>query len=139
MATYPRSKGYEIYLCQTGWIPAQSEKYKKDYANAIVQLKTERSRVESELSKIKGVTGHSSQAAFVWVEFGDEISVDDVESQLLRQNHILVKKTDGNSKTIRFSIHTEDENDKMKIGCGNREESIGEENPNRQRRNPCFL
>ena len=89
------------------------EKYKKDYASAIVQFKAERSRVESELSKIKGVTGHSSQAAFVWVEFGDEISVDDVESQLLRQNHILVKKTDGNSKAIRFSIHTEDENDKM--------------------------
>lgn len=90
------------------------EKYKKDYEEALVQIKAERRRFEKELATIKGIRVIPSQANFVMVELDDSISPKKLLKTLLVKYDLLIKelttKTNGRNY-LRLAIrNTEDNN-----------------------------
>ena len=76
-----------------------AEKYKKDYAAALVKLRTERARFQQELAGIKGVRVIPSQANYVMVELEEGISPKELLKRLLVRHNLLIKelttKTNG--------------------------------------------
>ena len=90
------------------------EKYKKDYQVALVKIRAERDRFQTELAKIKGVRVIPSQANFVMVELDEGISPKDLLKVLLIKHDLLIKelttKTNGRNY-LRLAIrNTEDNN-----------------------------
>lgn len=90
------------------------EKYKKDYAAALVQIRAERKRFEQKLSEIKGIRVISSQANYVMVELNADISPKELLKTLLVKHNILIKelttKTNGRNY-LRLAVrNTEDNN-----------------------------
>ncbi len=90
------------------------EKYKKDYAEALVKIRAERKRYEVELSKIKGIRVIPSQANYVMVELDEDISPKELLKTLLIKYNILIKelttKTNGRNY-LRLAVrNTEDNN-----------------------------
>ena len=75
------------------------EKYKKDYAAALVRIRAERARFQDELAKIRGVRVIPSQANFVMVELEDGINPKELLKTLLIKHNLLIKelttKTNG--------------------------------------------
>jgi len=91
-----------------------AEKYKKDYAAALVKLRTERARFQQELAGIKGVRVIPSQANYVMVELEEGISPKELLKKLLIRYNLLIKelttKTNGRNY-LRLAIrNTEDNN-----------------------------
>lgn len=94
------------------------EKYKKDYQAALVKIRAERDRFQSELAKIKGVRVIPSQANFVMVELDEGISPKELLKRLLIKYNLLIKelttKTNGRNY-LRLAIrNTEDNNALLK-------------------------
>lgn len=90
------------------------EKYKKDYAAALVQIKAERARFQNELAKIKGVRVIPSQANYVMVELEEGISPKGLLKKLLIKHDLLIKelttKTNGRNY-LRLAVrNTKDNN-----------------------------
>ena len=90
------------------------EKYKKDYTAALVQIRAERARFQTELAKIKGVRVIPSQANFVMVELEKETSPKELLKTLLIKHNLLIKelttKTNGRNY-LRLAVrNTEDNN-----------------------------
>ena len=92
------------------------EKYKKDYAAALVKIRAERARFEAELAKIKGVRVIPSQANFVMVELDDSISPKELLKTLLIKYEILIKelttKTNGRNY-LRLAVRCTEDNDRL--------------------------
>ena len=92
------------------------EKYKKDYAAALVKIRAERARFEAELAKIKGVRVIPSQANFVMVEIADDISPKELLKTLLIKYEILIKelttKTNGRNY-LRLAVRCTEDNDRL--------------------------
>lgn len=91
-----------------------AEKYNKDYINALKQIKTERTRFQLELAKIKGVRVIPSQANYVMVELDKGISPKELLKKMLIKYNLLIKelttKTNGHSY-LRLAVrNTEDNN-----------------------------
>ena len=90
------------------------EKYKKDYAAALVKIRTERTRFQEELAKIKGVRVIPSQANFVMVELKEGISPKELLKKLLIKHNLLIKelttKTNGRNY-LRLAVRNMEEND----------------------------
>ena len=90
------------------------EKYKKDYAAALVKIRTERARFQTELARIKGVRVIPSQANFVMVELEEDVSPKDLLKKLLIRHNILIKelttKTNGRNY-LRLAVRNTEEND----------------------------
>lgn len=90
------------------------EKYKKDYAAALVKIRAERSRFQDELAKIKGVRVIPSQANFVMVELEEGISPKDLLKRLLIKHNLLIKelttKTNGRNY-LRLAVRNTEDND----------------------------
>lgn len=90
------------------------EKYKKDYAAALIKIRAERSRFQSELAKIKGVRVIPSQANFVMVELEKGISPKELLKTLLIKHNLLIKelttKTNGRNY-LRLAVRNTEEND----------------------------
>ena len=89
------------------------EKYKKDYAAALVKIRAERTRFQSELSKIKGVRVIPSQANFVMVELESGISPQELLKTLLIKYNLLIKelttKTNGRNY-LRLAVRNTADN-----------------------------
>lgn len=90
------------------------EKYKNDYAAALVMFRAERSRFQGELSKIKSVRVIPSQANFIMVELENGISPKELLKRLLIKHNLLIKelttKTNGRNY-LRLAVrNTEDNN-----------------------------
>lgn len=90
------------------------EKYKKDYQEALVKIRTERCRFQNELAKIKGIRVIPSQANFVMVELDEDISPKELLKTLLIKHDLLIKelttKTNGRNY-LRLAVrNTEDNN-----------------------------
>ena len=90
------------------------EKYKKDYQEALVNIRAERNRFQSELAKIKGIRVIPSQANFIMVELDKRISPKELLKTLLIKHDLLIKelttKTNGRNY-LRLAIRdTEDNN-----------------------------
>lgn len=90
------------------------EKYKNDYAAALVSIRAERARFQNELAKIKGVRVIPSQANFVMVELEDGISPKELLKKLLIKHNLLIKelttKTNGRNY-LRIAVRTAEDND----------------------------
>ena len=92
------------------------EKYKKDYAVALVQLRVERARFQNELAKIKGVRVIPSQANFVMVELEEAINPKELLKTLLIRFNLLIKelttKTNGRNY-LRLAVRNTEDNDTL--------------------------
>ena len=92
------------------------EKYKKDYAEALVKIRAERSRFAEELAKIKGVRVIPSQANYIMVELDDSINPKELLKTLLIKYEILIKelttKTNGRNY-LRLAVRCTEDNDKL--------------------------
>ena len=90
------------------------EKYKKDYQTALVKIRAERTRFQSELAKIKGVRVIPSQANFVMVELDMGISPKELLKTLLIKHNLLIKelttKTNGRNY-LRLAVRNKTDND----------------------------
>lgn len=90
------------------------EKYKKDYAAALVKIKAERKRFEACLAVIKGIRVIHSQANYVMVELMEGISPKELLKHLLIRHNLLIKelttKTNG-CNYLRLAIRNTEEND----------------------------
>ena len=89
------------------------EKYKKDYQEALVNIRAERNRFQSELAKIKGIRVIPSQANFIMVELDKRISPKELLKTLLIKHDLLIKelttKTNGRNY-LRLAIRDSEEN-----------------------------
>ncbi len=92
------------------------EKYKKDYAEALVKIRAERSRFAKELAKIEGVRVIPSQANYIMVELDDSINPKELLKTLLIKYEILIKelttKTNGRNY-LRLAVRCTEDNDKL--------------------------
>ena len=90
------------------------EKYKKDYCTALVRIREERARFQSELSKIKGLRVIPSQANFIMVELENGISPKELLKRLLSKYNLLIKelttKTNGRNY-LRLAVRNTADND----------------------------
>ena len=92
------------------------EKYKKDYAAALVRIRAERARFQTELGKIKGVRVIPSQANFVMVELEEGINPKELLKTLLIKHNLLIKelttKTNG-INFLRLAVRNTEDNDTL--------------------------
>lgn len=92
------------------------EKYKKDYAAALVKIRAERARFVGELASIRGIRVIPSQANFVMVELDDSISPKELLKTLLIRYEILIKelttKTNGRNY-LRLAVRCTEDNDRL--------------------------
>ena len=92
------------------------EKYKKDYAAALVQIRAERARFEKLLATVKGVRVIHSQANYVMVELDDKISPKELLKTLLIKYELLIKelttKTNGKNY-LRLAVRNSEDNDRL--------------------------
>ena len=93
-----------------------SEKYKKDYAEALKKLRAERVRFESELAKIHGLRVIPSQANFVMVETAEGILPKELLKKLMIRHNLLIKdltaKT-GGKNYLRIAVRNTEDNDAL--------------------------
>jgi len=93
-----------------------AEKYKKNYSAALVKLREERKRFQTELGKINGIRVIPSQANFVMVELGNGISAKTLTRVLRIKYNLLIKeltsKTNGKDY-LRLAIRNTEDNDKL--------------------------
>jgi len=98
------------------------EKYKKDYAAALVQIRAERARFEAELATVKGVRVIHSQANYVMVELDEKISPKELLKTLLIKYELLIKelttKTNGRNY-LRLAVRNTEDNDKLIVAMKN--------------------
>ncbi len=91
-----------------------SEKYKKDYAAALVKLREERARFQAELAKLPGIRVIPSQANYVMVELEEGISPKVLLKRLLIRHNLLIKelttKTNGRNY-LRLAVRNTADND----------------------------
>ena len=92
------------------------EKYKKDYENSLVKIRSERERFAGELSKIPGIRVIPSQANFIMIELIYDITPKELINNLLVKYELLVKeltaKTEG-KKYLRLAVRSTEDNDKL--------------------------
>lgn len=100
-----------------------AEKYRKDYANALVFFKKERTRFVSELAKIPGLRVIPSQANYVMVELVGGMTAKELTKMLLIKYNLFVKDLSGKVQTgeyLRFAVRNTEDNDRLL--CALREE-----------------
>ena len=92
------------------------EKYKNDYAAALVKIRAERARFAGELGKIRGIRVIPSQANYLMVELDDSISPKELLKTLLIKYEILIKelttKTNGRNY-LRLAVRCTEDNDRL--------------------------
>lgn len=92
------------------------EKYKKDYAAALVKIRAERARFAAALAHIPGIRVIPSQANFIMVELDEAISPKELLKTLLIKYEILIKelttKTNGRNY-LRLAVRNTEDNDRL--------------------------
>ncbi len=92
------------------------EKYKKDYAKALVAIRKERSRFQKELNKIAGIRVIPSQANYVMVELVEDKTSKELTKNLLVKYNLFVKdlssKMQG-GQYLRLAVRNTKENNKL--------------------------
>lgn len=92
------------------------EKYKKDYAAALVKFRAERARFQNELAKIPGLRVIPSQANFVMVELEKKISPKELLKKLLTKHSLLIKEltTKMNGRNyLRLAVRDKEDDDRL--------------------------
>lgn len=89
------------------------EKYKKDYQLALIKIRAERKRFQTELAKIRGIRVIPSQANYVMVEVGEGVNPKQLLKTLLIKYNLLIKelttKTNGRNY-LRLAVRSEEDN-----------------------------
>ena len=92
------------------------DKYKADYAKALVQIKEERKRFYGKLQCMDGLKVYPSSANYFMCELVNGMQSDVLAGKMLREN-ILIKDLTGkigNGKQyIRLAIRNSEENDQL--------------------------
>ncbi len=92
------------------------EKYKSDYAAALVRIRAERARFAEELRKISGIRVIPSQANYIMVELNQGIDAKELLKVLLVRHNILIKelttKTNGRNY-LRLAVRNKEDNDAL--------------------------
>ncbi len=92
------------------------EKYKKNYIESLKQFRKERERFQTELRKINGIRVIPSQANFIMVELGKDISAKRLLKNLLVHHNLLIKelttKTNGRDY-LRLAVRNSEDNDTL--------------------------
>ena len=94
------------------------EKYKKDYAAALVKIRAERARFEDELNKIAGIRVIPSQANYVMLEIVSGISSKELTKKLLIKHDLFIKDLSSkicrdNKQFIRVAVRNAEDNNKL--------------------------
>ena len=91
------------------------EKYKNDYAKALVQIRAERARYEAELAKIDGIRVIHSQANYVMAELTGKMTPHELLKALLFRHDILIKDLTGKTggKYVRLAVRNTEDNDRL--------------------------
>ena len=91
------------------------EKYKSDYAKALVQIRAERARYEAELAKIDGIRVIHSQANYVMAELTGKMTPHELLKALLFRHDILIKDLTGKTggKYVRLAVRNTEDNDRL--------------------------
>lgn len=93
-----------------------AEKYKKNYAAALVQIRNERKRFFEALSKIDWMRVIPSQANYIMVELKKGINAKELTKTLLIEHNLIVKdltnKLNGKNY-LRIAIRNSSDNDKL--------------------------
>ena len=93
-----------------------AEKYRKDYANALVLFKQERTRFVSELVNIKGLRVIPSQANYVMVELLGDMTAKELTKLLLIKYNLFIKDLSGKvqrGEYLRLAVRNTQDNDKL--------------------------
>lgn len=92
------------------------EKYKKDYAAALVLIRAERARFQEELRKISGIRVIPSQANYVMVELTGDRTAKELTKRLLLKHNLFVKDLSGKirgKQYLRLAVRDTKDNDKL--------------------------
>lgn len=94
------------------------EKYRDDYAQALVAIRQERRRFGQELKKISGILAIPSQANYIMVEITSGISARELTKKLLFRHNLFVKDlsakiTGTNRQFLRIAVRSTEDNDKL--------------------------
>lgn len=97
------------------------EKYKKDYAHALVRIRQERARFAKELEVINGIEVIPSQANYIMIELCNGMTAKHVTKQLLLEHNLFVKDLSGKVQRdqrqfLRIAVRNEEDNDKLVCG-----------------------
>lgn len=94
------------------------EKYRSDYANALIAIRQERCRFEQELRKISGIHAIPSQANYIMIEITNGMSARELTKKLLFQHNLFVKdlsaKIIGTGRQfLRVAVRNTEDNDRL--------------------------
>lgn len=92
------------------------EKYKKDYAKALVQIRKERSRFQRRLALIDGIRVIPSQANYVMVEVINGKTSKEITKNLLVNHNLFVKDLAGKvqgGQYLRLAVRNAKDNNKL--------------------------
>ena len=92
------------------------EKYRNDYAAALVKVKAERERYAKAQGEIPGIRVIPSQADYLMIELTGGHSAGQVTERLLNQYHCLVKDLSSklsadNRQFLRLAVRNQEEDD----------------------------
>lgn len=94
-----------------------AEKYKKDYAEALVLFKAERKRFKACLDAIPNVRVIDSQANYFMIELENGVTAKTLTDTLLSRYNLFIKdltdKIKGQKQYIRVAIRDKADNDKL--------------------------
>ena len=94
-----------------------AEKYKKDYAEALVLFKAERKRFKARLDCIPNLRVIDSQANYFMIELQNGVTAKALTDMLLSRYQIFIKdlteKISGQKEYIRIAIRDKADNDKL--------------------------
>lgn len=92
------------------------EKYKNDYAAALLEIKEERKRFVKELSAISGIRVIPSQANYVMCELVNGMKAKDLTKRLYMDHNLLVKDLSGKiseGEYLRIAVRNTEDNNKL--------------------------
>ncbi len=92
------------------------EKYRKDYAKALVRIRGERARFQRELGRIRGIRVIPSQANFIMVELTGGMMAKTLAKNLLMKYNLLVKDLSGklhSGQYLRLAVRNTGDNDAL--------------------------
>ncbi len=94
------------------------EKYKKDYAAALLKIRAERARFERELSRISGVRVIPSQANYVMLEITSGMKARELTKRLLLNHDLFIKDLSAKihrdeKQFIRVAVRNTEDNNRL--------------------------
>lgn len=93
------------------------EKYKNDYNSALVKIRSERSRYQTELAKINGLRIIPSQANYVMAEITNGMTAKELTGILIIKYNLMIKDISPKMKKgeyIRLAVRNTEDNDRLK-------------------------